>query len=415
MLPRASDRTLSRYLLSAAGSIQQQLGANFSGEAMTRLEEAVAVIVRVAQQIDNRGANAADPRSEYDAVLRAQDDLDSVVAGGGRGRQTSSTVRSVDAERIQAFLQRHSLGGPEVRVTKAHLLSGGRCKITALVEQGGARDLPGCLVLRQDWDGGATDTTVAGEFALLEQLFRHGVRVPRPLLLETDEAVLGGAFIMVERVPGSVGGGLYEPPQSPALMLQLAEQLGRIHAIPVSSVEPLLTHIPPQTASDPADLEAFADLHARIGLQSKIVDAAIDWLRANIDFAGDQLSLIHNDLGFHNALVDGEEMTAVLDWELARLGHPASDLGYIKHFVDRVVPWSDFIARYVECGGFHIPEETVRFHAVWNAVRLYGLIMQARQNLELDRVNDMEITYACADNVMRLISFLGQEVIGARP
>lgn len=413
MLPLASDRTLSRYLLSAASSIKQQLGADFSRESRARLEEAVAVIVRVAQQVDSRDTRASDAQGEYKAVLGAQCDLDAIIAGDGRSRQTSSSVRGVDADRIQAFLQRHPLGGPDVRIARAHLLSGGRCKITALVEQGGARALPDCLVLRQDWEGGATDTTVSDEFALLEQLFLRGVRVPRPLLLETNEEVLGGAFIMVEKIPGVVRGGLYDPPRSRELMLQLAEQLGRIHAIPVSSVEPLLRHIPPQSAADPDDLDAFANLHSRIGLQSKILDTAIDWLRANIALAGDDISLIHNDLGFHNALVDGETLTAVLDWELAKLGHPASDLGYIKHFVERVVPWEEFIARYVEHGGFSIPEQTVRFHAVWNAVRLYGLIMQARQNLEQDRVNDIEITYACADNVMRLISFLGQEVVGA--
>ena len=88
------------------------------------------------------------------------------------------------------------------------------------------------------------------------------------------------------------------------------------------------------------------------------------------------------------------------------------DLGYIKHFVDKVVPWETFIAHYVAAGGASIAKETIRFHAIWNAVRLYGLIMQARHNLELGRVNDMEITYACADNVMLLIAFLGQELFG---
>jgi len=195
-------------------------------------------------------------------------------------------------------------------------------------------------------------------------------------------------------------------------MLQLAEQLGRIHAMPLAEVAPLFAHLPPQTAADPAEVESFAKLHARVGIRSALVDAAIAWLRANTALAGDALSLIHNDFGFHNTLVEGDRLTAVLDWELARIGHPAGDLGYIKHFVPKAVPWDEFIAYYVAAGGAFIPDETIRFHAVWNAVRLYGLIMQARHNLELGRVNDMEITYACADNVMLLIAFLGRELFG---
>jgi aminoglycoside phosphotransferase (APT) family kinase protein len=197
-------------------------------------------------------------------------------------------------------------------------------------------------------------------------------------------------------------------------MLQMAEQLGRIHAVPLADVSPLFAHIPHQTADNLAEIDSFAKLHADMGIQSKLVDAAIDWLRVHRDLAGSELSLIHNDFGFHNILVEGERLTAVLDWELARIGHPASDLGYIKHFVDKVVGWDEFIAHYIAAGGLSIPQETIRYHAVWNAVRLYGLIMVARHNLELDRVNDMEITYACADNVMLLIASLGQEMLGSK-
>lgn len=410
MLPSANDLTLSRYLLSAAHTIRQQIAHGFVGEAAARLGETAAVVARVAQQIDRRGTPLADPAAEYAAIRAAQAEFDAIAAGSAAF--TSAGARSVDAGRIEAFLRRHPLGGADVRVERAQLLAGGRCKITALIEQAGARALPGSLVLRQDWDGGATNTLVAGEYALLEKLFAHGVRVPRPLLVENDADVLGSPFIMVERASGRVEGGLYDPPPSRTMMLQMAEQLGRIHAMPLAEVEPLLAGIPHQTARDPAEIDTFAQFHAEMGIRSSLVDHAIGWLRANMHLAGTDLSLVHNDFGFHNTLVDGDRLTAVLDWELARIGHPASDLGYIKHFVDKVVGWDDFIAHYVAAGGFVIPAETIRYHAVWNAVRLYGLIMVARHNLELGRVNDMEITYACADNVMRLIAFLGRELLG---
>ena len=54
MLPKANDRTLSRYLLSASHTIHKQIAAGLEGEAIARLTETAAVIARVAQQIDDR-------------------------------------------------------------------------------------------------------------------------------------------------------------------------------------------------------------------------------------------------------------------------------------------------------------------------------------------------------------------------
>ena len=55
----------------------------------------------------------------------------------------------------------------------------------------------------------------------------------------------------------------------------------------------------------------------------------------------------------------------------------------------------------------------LRFHTVWSAVRLYGLIMQARAALTQGIVNDVEITFACADNIMLLFLGLAQELQAA--
>jgi aminoglycoside phosphotransferase (APT) family kinase protein len=40
---------------------------------------------------------------------------------------------------------------------------------------------------------------------------------------------------------------------------------------------------------------------------------------------------VHGDFGFHNLLVSGNEISAVLDWELATIGDPLSDvMGLLK-------------------------------------------------------------------------------------
>jgi aminoglycoside phosphotransferase (APT) family kinase protein len=52
-----------------------------------------------------------------------------------------------------------------------------------------------------------------------------------------------------------------------------------------------------------------------------------DWLIAHLP-AREETTIVHGDYGFHNLLVDPDRsvVTAVLDWELATLGDPLSDL-----------------------------------------------------------------------------------------
>lgn len=408
MLPAINDATLSRSLLSTSHAIRKLLAIGLTGAAATRMRETATVLARIAQQIDRTERPARDAGEEYRAVLAANRTIAQEISVD----ENLAVSRGIDQARIEAYLRAHPLGGARTNVSSARLLAGGRCKITALIEQTGAASLPPVLILRQDWDGGATDTTVASEFAVLERLHAHGVKVPRPLLVEHDERALGSAFIFVEKIDGALAGGFFDPPSDPALMRQLAEQLGHIHALPVAEFSTVLQTFDQDSSLRSTELASFVDNHQRFGVQSKIIEAALDWLAANTEFAGSTLSVVHNDVGFHNTLVDGAELTAVLDWELARIGHPASDLGYVKQFVERVMPWDEFLEHYVAAGGFEMPADVIRYHAIWNAIRVYGLIMISRHNLEIGRVNDFEITLACADNIMWLIAFIGREVLG---
>ena len=57
------------------------------------------------------------------------------------------------------------------------------------------------------------------------------------------------------------------------------------------------------------------------------LDPIEDWLAAHLP-AAEETTIVHGDFGFHNLLVDpeGGRRYAVLDWELATLGDPLSDL-----------------------------------------------------------------------------------------
>ncbi len=413
MLPTFDDPTLISYLLSAANSIHEQVNRGLTADAIARLRECATIVARVAQQLDDR-ANPGEGTARMEAAAVA---IAEATFGGAEAKRAQaglgpapSSARRIDPHALEGYLRAHPLGGQSLVLREARLLPGGRCKLTALVSQESGVGLPATFILRQDWQGGATDTSVITEYALLQQVTMAGIRAPRPLLLERNPAALGQPFILLERMPGSVSGSLFTPPLSRSLGLQLASQVGKLHSLSTEHFRGLVPDNSLAADELAQGVEGFKTMQASIGMRSKLIDAAIEWLPRHLDDAGSTRCLTHNDLGFHNFLIERENLSALLDWELAALGHPAADLGYVKPFVPSMLPWSEFIEAYQAAGGWKVERAQLRFHTVWSSVRLYGLIMQARAALARGLVNDVEITFACSDSLMRLFSALAREL-----
>ncbi len=251
------------------------------------------------------------------------------------------------------------------------------------------------------------------EYALLQQVHAAGLRVPQPLLLEPSDAALGNPFIVVTRMPGGPQGDIFEPPVSATLALQIGEQLGKLHSLPLSLFENVgvttQAYAPEQLREG---LAGFRATQAQIGLPSAAITTAIDWLGENIDRVDGPKAMLHNDLGCHNFLIDGEDLTAILDWELAHIGNPAADLGYIRGWVTKMIPWDRFMAAYHAAGGPKVSDATLDFYTLWCGVRLYCLLLQARMGVAKGLVVDTEITYAYAHFTPKLVHRIASELQG---
>lgn len=75
-------------------------------------------------------------------------------------------------------------------------------------------------------------------------------------------------------------------------------------------------------------LVALEERHRATGQRRPVFDFALDWLAENlpVDIAR---VLLHGDFRTGNLIVGAEGLRAVLDWELAHLGPPASDLAWL--------------------------------------------------------------------------------------
>jgi aminoglycoside phosphotransferase (APT) family kinase protein len=81
------------------------------------------------------------------------------------------------------------------------------------------------------------------------------------------------------------------------------------------------------------------------------------WLEANA-IVPRRVALCWGDARLGNMLLDGTEVRAVLDWELARLGDPETDLGWFL-LMDWAVSEGHFVAPAERLGGLPSTRETV--------------------------------------------------------
>lgn len=422
------DRALTRsFLLNVADAIGNVLQPELSGSAQARAGECVTILTRIAQtmapadealagaleQLSQSIARQADAPTLAILEGRALDliEAQTEAAGAAADANGTSSSRNFDQTKFERYLQSHPLGGADLRLSQCKQLPGGRSKQTILVSQQGGKDLPADIVVRQDWASAVTGTSVVAEFELLKRVFEAGLRVPQPLLLERSADIMGAPFMVVTRVGGGPQGDIFNPPPSEALALQIAEQLARLHTLPVADFSRIGVPCDAYTEEQLRNgLEGFRQLNAKLGTGARTIDAAIEWLAANLDQVDGPQALVHNDLGCHNFLIDGEQLTAILDWELAQIGNPAADLGYIRGWIRKMTAWPTFMAAYEGAGGPRLTAITVDFYTIWCGVRLYCLLLQARAGVLMGAVRDTEITYAVAEFVPTLLHRISQEL-----
>jgi aminoglycoside phosphotransferase (APT) family kinase protein len=166
---------------------------------------------------------------------------------------------------------------------------------------------------------------MATEAALLRAAAAAGVPVPDVLLSGGgDEEGIGAPFILMERIDGETIPRriLREPSLANArerLVTQCAHALAGIQRIPVEAV-PTLPHEDP-LAQYSAVLATHQQPHPTFEL-------ALRWLKANRPPAS-PTCIVHGDFRNGNLVVGPEGLRVVLDWELAHLGDPLEDLGWL--------------------------------------------------------------------------------------
>jgi aminoglycoside phosphotransferase (APT) family kinase protein len=238
--------------------------------------------------------------------------------------------------RLEAFLT--AKAGAPATVTAARHLTGGASRETWAVDvdiSGGELAGRHALVLRGDMGGEIQEEALSRsqEFHLLAAANEAGVLAPRPCWLCDDPAVLGISFFLMDRLEGeSVGRRVVrEPTLAEArkkLPRQMAEQLARIHPIPLDhpAVAPL-PHPPHGTSPALAALNATMQHLWKLGEPHPALELAGRWLRNHLP-AESELVLVHGDFRIGNLMIGPDGLRGVFDWEFAHVGDPHEDLAW---------------------------------------------------------------------------------------
>jgi aminoglycoside phosphotransferase (APT) family kinase protein len=287
-----------------------------------------------------------------------------------------------------------TLGERDVRVEGLRLLSGGASRETWSFDAvlGTGSDPPRHGLVLQRARGGVSDSMVGPSMRLEDDLLsaasRHGVPVPATVVDTRDaEPLLGTARVSARIAGETLGHRIVRDDRFAAARARLPRQCGQalaaIHSIDTSTLEGLEPVEPLQRLRDGLDL---------VGEQRPAFEIALRWLAANRPDAPTSSTLVHGDFRLGNLVVDETGLRAVLDWELAHLGDPLEDLGWLcvrswrfggDGLVAGVGGVDELLDAYHTAGGTRATPERVRWWIVVGTLT-WGLIcaFQARRHLE---------------------------------
>ena len=259
------------------------------------------------------------------------------------------------------------------------------------------------LILRVDPPGSLIYTDRRVEFGVMKSLYEAGYPVPRMWFLELGDEALGAPFLVMEKLEGTASPDvLYAPgfaEERERIGQRFIELLAELHTKDLDSLDlPFATQPTVDTAADEAiDHWEQTMREQQLEPQPFLVEG-FRWLRANKPPAP-RVSLLHGDYRSGNFLFDGDQITGIVDWELASLGDPLQDLGWVVMelwkldgkvcgFWDR----DELLRRYEAASGIPVDRDAMAWWEVWANMKLAVIGLTGTRTRVL-RLSD-EINYS---------------------
>jgi aminoglycoside phosphotransferase (APT) family kinase protein len=285
-------------------------------------------------------------------------------------------MTSSDTEQLRDGL-RDVLGAGSIESLRR--LTGGASRETWMFSADGQD-----LVLQRVRKG--TPGGLRAEPTVLAAAHVSGVPVPELVVDGSDSAALDRPFMIVKAVTGETIARKIQRDDvfvraRQVLTSQLGQAAAALHTIDPSSVLGLV-------ADD--QIERFKTVLDDMGEPHPVFEIAFRWLERNRPPTG-ELKVVHGDFRLGNIVVNDEGLVAILDWELAHLGDPMEDLGWLcvrawrfggEEPVAGIGPLRELFDAYESVSGIRPDPDVVRWWQILGTVK-WGIMCINQANAHL--------------------------------
>jgi len=307
------------------------------------------------------------------------------------------------AGKLASFLQRHH-GARSVRIEDLRLLTGGASRQTwsfdAVIEHADGRVETVPLVSRSDPRKGPGVMSREVEYRVLKAAGEEGVPAP-PVHAMGDDSLDAPCFLM-RRIEGeTIARKLLRDDEYARARRVMTGQLGAIlagiHRIPIEKhgLEVLASPLPGQPPAE-SELQRYEQMYRVIAPEPHpAFELAFRYLGRHLP-PPCAPALVHGDYRIGNFIFGPEGVRSVLDWELAHIGDPMEDLGWICvrswRFGNDTLPVGGIGRReelweaYEAAGGGHVDAAAAHFWEVFGNLR-WGIICIGQARAYLDKLS----------------------------
>lgn len=216
--------------------------------------------------------------------------------------------------------------GIEGKVSNLEPLTGGASKEIWKFEVSNAKQSTKMILRRGSGIEGPLAIKTADEARIQKEVIKVGAPVPIILAVSKNDEELGDSYIMHFVEGESIARKILRDKEYkkalPILAYQCGEAIAKIHNVDINN----FSFLPKKPAED--QLEDLYSTYQSFEQPSPVFEYAYLWLKEQ-DFGNFQESLVHGDFRLGNIIVNTEGLQSIIDWELAHIGNPLQDLGWV--------------------------------------------------------------------------------------
>lgn len=267
------------------------------------------------------------------------------------------------------------------------------------------------FVVRVKPPGTLLETDLVREYRLYTELARSGVRVPAPHAVDPAvDTALGGPYFVMDWLPG-VAPNVWQHRDRTALEgdwadgrglgTELVDAVAGIHSAPIEAMGFLG---PPRSFA--ACVTGWQEVYERQRIvRDPVVEETVAWLLSREPDPVPPV-LVHGDYRIGNTMVEHGRITGVVDWELAYLGDPRYDLGYVSldylagkfvkpgsALLGAVADRDWFFAEYERRSGTAVDREVVRTYSALGALALICILLTGIAMYVAGKTDDVRMAW----------------------